>query len=67
MITFLRRVFRVLPRRIRAILSLPGTVGDLQRQIDELRRENDQLRRDSLRTAELADLVVEKLSEDQRR
>ncbi len=49
-------------RRLSSWRQLNQRVRALEDEVETLHKENNQLRRDSLRVAEIADLVVERLS-----
>ncbi|TSD62347.1 hypothetical protein [Aeromicrobium piscarium] len=56
------RLARGARRRLSGWRQLNQRVRALEDEVATLRKENNQLRRDSLRVAEIADLVVERLS-----
>ncbi len=59
----LRRVSPAMTVNVEEVIALRAEVHDLRGQVAELKQEIDQVRRDSLRVAELSDLVVTRLSE----
>lgn len=58
------RSLRVLPRLASELERLRSESSTLAAELESLRRENDQLRRDSLRIAELTDVVIERLGRE---
>lgn len=61
--------WRVSPETMAAVEQLHAyraEVAELRRAVAELRQEIDETRRDSLRVAELTDLVVERLAAAER-
>lgn len=59
----LRGISPALTINVEEVLSYRAEVLELRRTVEELKREIDELRRDSLRVAELGDVVVEQLAE----